>query len=494
MNKKIGKFFRALLPAAVLAVALLTACDDVNSIHQKYLDRGEGIYLGVVDSLVAWPGFERVLFTWYIAPDPRIRQVQIFWNQRQNTRTLDVNRSSINGFYAMELSLDELPENDYTFEFITKDDLGNVSKAVECIASVYGQLYKGNLQNRRVIELSKQESGQMKIVWEQVASETLLYSVVKYTDSGGTEHTLKISNDAVETYLDGLDTGDEAQYYSVYQPTEGLDSVLANSRVLTMPRFERLISKTLFAAAFKPGDNTTPQPGNSDNAWANDWPVGDNRDIRQLWDDNFRNDAVNGKRGILHTEDMSGNATARFKFPHKFTFEIGVQALLTRVRFNPRLDAGSFTGHSPRFIELWATDAPKQIADFPTQADYETYYRTTYVVQKDPNAYLTSDRIDIVTQGDSRSLTFVEPAPATGINNWQNDWVKLGDFELVKPSGLPYNQRNDADNTVWNDGWYFNLNDAGKKVRYIRMVIKYPNWQNTNCINFGEITFWGDDV
>ncbi|KAA6324663.1 hypothetical protein EZS27_026033 [termite gut metagenome] len=59
---------------------------------------------------------------------------------------------------------------------------------------------------------------------------------------------------------------------------------------------------------------------------------------------------------------------------------------------------------------------------------------------------------------------------------------------------MVYNQRNDADNAAWTEGADFNLRDLGKKVRYIRLVIKYPNWQNTNCINLGEITLYGDDI
>jgi hypothetical protein len=59
---------------------------------------------------------------------------------------------------------------------------------------------------------------------------------------------------------------------------------------------------------------------------------------------------------------------------------------------------------------------------------------------------------------------------------------------------MNHNQRNDADNAIWQEGFDFSFPETGKKVRYIRLVLKYPNWDHTNCINLGEITLYGDDI
>jgi hypothetical protein len=200
---------------------------------------------------------------------------------------------------------------------------------------------------------------------------------------------------------------------------------------------------------------------------------------------------------ILHTEDQSGNAGAGFKFPHHFTFDIGIPATLSRLHIWCRVDNAAFTGHSPRFFELWATDAPKELKDFPSKDDFERYYRTTYVTQKKPDDYLSNTApqyTDKVTQAQANSRNYVSSTPEPGIYNWQEDWVKLGDFEIEKPSASAYNTSNDADKALWSNGSDFNLIDVGTKVRYLRLVIKYPNWQNTNCINLGEITLYGDDI
>jgi hypothetical protein len=490
--------------AAACFALIMVSCDDMNSLHEKYLDRGIDIYIGATDSISVESGLNKVGFKWKINADPRINKVVISWEEPEDgamvkkSATIPVERTT-DGEMWMNHVLYDLPEAEYIFIFQIFDSSGNTSKTVEISGSALGNIYVENLRNRNFKSISKLETGQMMIDWELAPSGTLEYSVVEYVNTNGETVKVEVPNDEEKTYLEGLDTGDEVEIYGVHLPENGMETFQSIGRYYTMPKFERLLDKARFKDAFKPGDNTSPQPGDNINAWANTWPIGDNRDIRQLWDNNARNDAVNGFRGILHTNDKSGDANPIWQFPHKFTFEIGTEATLTRLVYQARVDNGSFTGHSPRFFEVWATDIPKTIDDFGgDQAAFEKYYRTTYVIQKDPNNYVANDAnyTDKLSKVESRCVTnkFVASEPEPGIYNWQEDWVKLGDFEAEKPSGLPHGQRNDADNSVWTNGFDFSLPDVGKKVRYIRLVVKFPNWDTSNCINIGEVTFYGDDI
>jgi hypothetical protein len=339
----------------------------------------------------------------------------------------------------------------------------------------------------------------MQITWEAVSAtaSSLMYSVVEYLNTEGNVVRIEVPNDEDKTLLYGLETGDEINISTIHLPENGLETFESIKRKFVMPKFERELAKSRFVAAFKPGDNTTPHPGGGELDYLKpitDFGVGQ-RSLAKIWDGGSANN-TNGMT-ILHTEDQSGNANARFKFPHHFTFDIGVQATLSKLHVWCRTDNAAFTGHSPRYFELWATDVPKELDDFSSQADFEKYYKTTYVVQKDPGNYLSSSDplyVDKITQAQANSRNYVTPAPVPGIYNWQQDWVKLGDFEITKPSGSNFNTSNDADKAIWSAGSDFNLIDVGKKVRYLRLVIKYPNWQNTNCINLGEITLYGDDI
>jgi hypothetical protein len=463
----------------------------MNSIHEEYLKRGETLYIGGVnyDSVYVSSGDRKIKFEWKVSADPRITKTVIYWNNRDTSVVIPVNRAT-DGEFWMEALISNIPEGEYIFEFTMQDDNNHTSIPVEIAGVVFGPVYLENLRNRGIKELSKLETGEMQITWEAVNNVTLQYSVLEYV-SGGQTRRVEVPNSEDKTLLDNLDTGDEVELYSVHLPENALETLNSFARTLIMPKFERILAKSRFAAALKPGDNTTPQPGDSDGAWANSWPEADNRDIRQLWDDNTKNDAINGRRGILHTNDQSGNwATARFKYPHKFTIDLGVMATLSRIHVWPRVDAGAFTGHSPRYFEIWVTDVPKEIEDFASQAEYEQYYRTTYVEHRNPDNQVQTNPNGNASHSGSE---FID-TPAQDIYNWQQDWIKLGDFEFAKPSGMNYGQTNDADKATWTEGIDFSFQEIDQKVRYLRLVIKYPNWQHTNCINMGEITLYGDDV
>ena len=155
------------------------------------------------------------------------------------------------------------------------------------------------------------------------------------------------------------------------------------------------------------------------------------RDLSKIWD------GATANPGILHTVD---NAPG-FNFPHHFTFDMNVMANVSRFRIWPRTDVGPFAGHSPRFFEIWGTDELKK------STNDEGYWKT---------------------------------------DDWKADWQMMGDHEILKPSSDQAKS--------WSDGWEFIVDETIGDVRYIRLVIKSPNWQNSNCINLGEITLWGDDL
>jgi hypothetical protein len=490
------KAIMVIIPVFLLVIVF--SCENMNSLHKEYLERGETIYIGAADSIKVHPGLNKIGFEWIINADPRISKAVIYWNKRDTSVVVPVTRTNEGQMWLSAL-ITNIAEGEYVFEFEMQDNSGNISKAIEVSGTVLGDVYVENLRNRGIKSLAKLVTGDMQITWEAVSATaaSLLYSVVQYVDIHGNEMKIEVGNDEEVTLLHGLETGNEIDIYTVHLPEDGLETFESIKRKFIMPKFEREIAKSRFVAAFKPGDNTTPHPGGGDQDYLKpitDFGVGQ-RSLAKIWDGGAANN-TNGMT-ILHTEDQSGNASARFKFPHHFTFDIGVPALLSRLHIWCRIDNGAFTGHSPRFFELWATDAPKELEDFPTKDDFEKYYRTTYVVQKDPGNYLSSSDplyVDKITQVAANGRNFVAPDPEPGINNWQQDWVKLGDFEIEKPSGSNFNSSNDADKALWAAGSDFNLIDVGKKVRYLRLVIKYPNWQNTNCINLGEITLYGDDI
>jgi hypothetical protein len=394
---------------------LVTACDDINSLHQKYYDEGEDIYTGVIDSLKAHAGYEKVLFEWQVNSDPRITEVVIYWKQRTDSVVIGVNRTQ-SGPIPMSYTLENMNEGSYIFEFMTRDDDNHHSLMKEAIVIVYGPSFVQTLRNRGISLIEKQTDGNMLITWEALSSRDIRYTTVEYAMPDGEAKSMRVENSETKTLLTGLNSGDRIIVYTTYLPENALDMMDSPKRAYTLPKWE--INKANFTAVVLAGDNTSVNGG---------------RDLSKIWD------GATANPGILHTAENA----AGFDFPHHFTFDMSLPADIVRFRIWPRTDAGAFTGHSPQHFEIWGTGHLKR------PADDEAYWTT---------------------------------------GAWKADWKLMGDHTIVKPD------TEDEQRSAWAAGWEYPVSADVGSVRYIRLVIKAANWQNSNCVNIGEITLWDEDL
>jgi len=127
-------------------------CDDMNSIHEKYYDWGEDIYTGVVDSLKASPGYEKIRFNWEVNADPRITKTVIFWNGGSDSVVVDINRTQ-SGRLALTQDINSIDEGNYIFEFITRDNEGHFSMPTEIVVEVYGDLFIQGLKTGDIVSV-----------------------------------------------------------------------------------------------------------------------------------------------------------------------------------------------------------------------------------------------------------------------------------------------------------------------------------------------------
>lgn len=154
--------------------------------------------------------------------------------------------------------------------------------------------------------------------------------------------------------------------------------------------------------------------------------------MHELWDNSWNSGSV------FHTNPGTG-------LPQWFTFDMGVTARLSRFKFYHRLGGGqgatdgAYTGADPKVFEIWGSN--------------------------DPNPD----------------------------GSWDSTWVKLGEFQSIKPSGQP-------EGTVTNedfqfavvDGEDFDFPEGIPAVRYLRWkTVKV--WGALDHCYIAELTFWGND-
>ncbi|GGA66504.1 hypothetical protein GCM10008015_03980 [Flavobacterium palustre] len=70
-------------------------------------------------------------------------------------------------------------------------------------------------------------------------------------------------------------------------------------------------------------------------------------------------------------------------------------------------------------------------------------------------------------------------------------WVKLGTYNAVKPSGLPYGQQSNEDYETARAGFSWEFDVAAPKVRYLR-IKSLKNWAGIGTMAIGEIQVYGN--
>ncbi len=72
-----------------------------------------------------------------------------------------------------------------------------------------------------------------------------------------------------------------------------------------------------------------------------------------------------------------------------------------------------------------------------------------------------------------------------------DSWYKLGTYTSIKPSGLPYGEVSDEDQTTAAAGLSYDLDINVPKLRYIRIKC-INNWQGTNFLMISEVQAYGN--
>jgi len=123
-------------------------------------------------------------------------------------------------------------------------------------------------------------------------------------------------------------------------------------------------------------------------------------------------------------------------FPSSFTFDLGEVVNIKKVLLNPAYTADLYSWGSVRKLKLYASDSPDVTADLST-------------------------------------------------------WQYIGDYNSVKPSGLPIGNNTGEDAEYAMKGEYFTLHGNISPARYIRMVVE-QTWGGVPTMHITELTFWGE--
>ncbi|HVI47498.1 MAG TPA: DUF4998 domain-containing protein [Chitinophaga sp.] len=214
----------------IIIIVLLYACSKMNDTYKGFLQGGEILYTGKVDSLKAFPGKNRTLLTWLLVSDPKITKCRVFWNRKADSTEITVRRSPVTD--TIKVMLDNLKENTYTFQVYTYDNMGHSSVKEEVIGNVYGEVYLSTLSNRPLktarYDAAKKEAA---LQWYGVNNQVVSVEISYTTSAGTTKQLIQVADSIPANPLDPLEfrttlklpdykPGIPFQYRTAYKPVK----------------------------------------------------------------------------------------------------------------------------------------------------------------------------------------------------------------------------------------------------------------------------------
>lgn len=240
--KQINKLFAVALGLLASVFFILSSCSKMDDIQRNYAEREEQVYLGKVDSLMSFPGFNRTKLTWYMSSDPMIDRTIIYWNLRRDSIVKEFNRTDP-GVQKDSILIDNLPEGTILFEFRNVNKEGETSLYSSISATVWGSTFAAGLRARRVTEFDFDYSQSLYnlTLSPTAVGDSVVYSQIIYKNKNGEEKTVRTERNMTGVELADFPDGGEFRFRTVFFLPQGIDTVYNDYATFKAPKavFER---------------------------------------------------------------------------------------------------------------------------------------------------------------------------------------------------------------------------------------------------------------
>lgn len=218
------KYLIKIISLCILGISFAT-CDDMYSIHQKYLDEGEQVYLGKPNIVVVQGGLERIQLIWKLTADPKIEKCCIYWNDREDSLEVPPNYTD-----TVMRQIIPLKEGNYVFEMKTKGKNNLYSLTSTSSGKSYGDEYIALLANRILKSQKIDKDGILNIEWG--TEDNCVGLELEYTNNSGQKKEASLLGAETVLKLSDFVPGSEFTYRSLYLPTKtALDTIPAKDAV-----------------------------------------------------------------------------------------------------------------------------------------------------------------------------------------------------------------------------------------------------------------------
>ena len=393
-------------------ILALFSCKSQDSTYEEFIVPNGKIYPGPAQDVVANPGDKRIEISWPRGVDPKVMKAGIFWNNYTASEEIAITED----MDVISRIIGPIDENVYSFMIHTYDAKGNISIPTEIMGKVYGEQYRSTLNNR-VLRSTVYDGLDLTLNWS-VADSTETGISLTYSDTNGNTKTVSVDPSETETMLLDFDVDKPLFYSTEYMPEQTAIDKFKSDPIETMIDPVLEIPKNTWAEYTLPGDLA---------------PYAASMSVSRTWD------------GVITGTGYHSLSHGDLPLPQRITFDLGVNARLTRMKF-------------------WTRD----LAD------------------------------DIWRRGHVREFEIYGSLAPNPDGSLDNSWTLLGRFEVVNPHPEIEQPWLDANMiALARAGHEFEFvpsefADPSTVVRYIRFnCLSTFNTALVTPVSILEITFWG---
>jgi hypothetical protein len=209
------------------------SCSGMMDDIKPYLDEGETIYVGKLDSIRIFSGHNRIRIEGMMPYGATQVKCAISWIDpfgETGSKEFDVVRGDLDEVY--QFMLEDLVEGQYDFTIVTKDSYNHSSIKVEIGGYSYGDVYQSSLVNRPIDGI---ESGAVQ--WRDMNNDEVQGCNLEYElDNDGGFKQLYVPVSDQSTSIDDYKPNGILYWNTVYLPdSTAIDKFYTEKAQLSLP-------------------------------------------------------------------------------------------------------------------------------------------------------------------------------------------------------------------------------------------------------------------